>query len=189
VRRIETTVDIAASPERVWSVMSEVLLMPTWSASMTSVELDPPGPLAVGQRARIVQPKLSAVTWTVTEVTAVRGLATVQSASLVDRRDGSVQDVDCSAVFVMIGADPCTEAVTGMLAVDPAGYLLCGAGAASCAGHLQWPLADREPHLLETVRPGVFAAGDVRADASKRVAGAVGDGALVVRFAHQVLAG
>jgi thioredoxin reductase (NADPH) len=90
---------------------------------------------------------------------------------------------------VMIGADPCTEATTGMLAVDPAGYLLCGNGAASCEGYLHWPLADREPHLLETVRPGVFAAGDVRAGASNRVAGAVGDGALVVRFAHDVLAG
>jgi thioredoxin reductase (NADPH) len=50
-------------------------------------------------------------------------------------------------------------------------------------------LPDREPHLLETIRPGVFAAGDVRTDASKRVAGAVGDGALVVRFAYEVLAG
>ena len=109
--------------------------------------------------------------------------------SLRDRRDGSVEQVPCTAVFVMIGADPCTEAATGMLAVDPAGYLLCGAGAASCEGHLSWPLTDREPHLLETVRPGVFAAGDVRAGASKRVAGAVGDGALVVRFAHEVLAG
>ena len=76
----------------------------------------------------------------------------------------------------MIGADPCTEAVTGMLALDEAGYVICGAGATRCAGHLGWPLQDREPHLLETVRPGVFAAGDVRAGAAKRVASAVGDG-------------
>jgi thioredoxin reductase (NADPH) len=125
---------------------------------------------------------------TETEVTAVDGTATVESVSLRDRRDGSVEQVPCMAVFVMIGADPCTEATTGMLAVDPAGYLLCGAGAASCEGHLRWPLGDREPNLLETTRPGVYAAGDVRADASKRVAGAVGDGALVVRFAHELLA-
>ena len=92
------------------------------------------------------------------------------------------------AVFVMIGADPCTEAATGILALDSAGYLLCGAGAAACETHLAWPLSDREPHLLETVRPGVFAAGDVRAGASNRVAGAVGDGAMAVRFAHEVLA-
>jgi thioredoxin reductase (NADPH) len=126
---------------------------------------------------------------TETEVSAVHGTATVETVSLLDRRDGSVQQVPCTAVFVMIGADPCTEATTGVLAVDPAGYLLCGSGAAGCEGHLRWPLTDREPSLLETTRPGVFAAGDVRADASKRVAGAVGDGALVVRFAHEVLSG
>ena len=87
----------------------------------------------------------------------------------------------------MIGAEPCTEAAGGMLALDTAGYLLCGATAATCSGHLTWPLSDREPHLLETVRPGVFAAGDVRTGATNRVAGAVGDGALAVRFVHDVL--
>jgi thioredoxin reductase (NADPH) len=126
---------------------------------------------------------------TETEITAVAGLATVETVSLRDRRDGSEQQVPCTAVFVMIGAEPCTEASRGILGVDAAGYLLCGSGAAHCEGHLGWPLRDREPSLLETTRPGVFAAGDVRADASKRVAGAVGDGALVVRFAHEVLAG
>jgi thioredoxin reductase (NADPH) len=124
---------------------------------------------------------------TETEVTAVHGSATVESVSL--RNGHRVEQVEASAVFVMIGADPCTEATTGMLAVDAAGYLLCGTGAASCEGHLGWPLADREPHMLETVRPGVFAAGDVRSGASKRVAGAVGDGAMVVRFAFDVLSG
>ena len=63
---------------------------------------------------------------TETEVSAVQGSATVESVSLVDRRDRSVEEVPTSAVFVMIGADPCTEAATGMLAVDAAGYLLCG---------------------------------------------------------------
>jgi len=105
------------------------------------------------------------------------------------RGNGHVDEVPSTAVFVMIGADPCTEAATGILALDAAGYLLCGTGAANCEGHLGWPLKDREPHLLETVRPGVFAAGDVRAGAANRVAGAVGDGAMVVRFAHDVLAG
>jgi thioredoxin reductase (NADPH) len=126
---------------------------------------------------------------TETEVTAVDGLATVEQVRLRDRRDGSEQTVNVTGVFVMIGAEPCTEATTNILGVDPAGYLLCGSGAARCTGHLAWPLPDREPSLLETTRPGVFAAGDVRADASKRVAGAVGDGALVVRFAHDVLDG
>ncbi len=126
---------------------------------------------------------------TETELTAVHGTATVESVTLRDRRDGSVQEVPTAAVFVMIGGDPCSEAATGILAVDDGGFLLCGEGAANCKGHLGWPLSDREPHLLETVRPSVFAAGDVRAGASNRVAGAVGDGAMAVRFVMQVLAG
>jgi thioredoxin reductase (NADPH) len=132
-------------------------------------------------------PRIEVVTET--EVSAVHGSATVESVSLRSRHDGTVERVAVTAVFVMIGADPCTEAATGILALDPAGYLLCGNGAANCDGHLCWPLPDREPHLLETVRPGVFAAGDVRSGATKRVAGAVGDGALAVRFAHEVLDG
>ena len=126
---------------------------------------------------------------TETEVVAVNGTATVESATLVDRRDGSTQEVESTAVFVMIGADPCTEAITGMLPVDPAGYILCGAAAGNYEGHLRWPVSGREPHLLETTRPGVFAAGDVRAGAANRVASAVGDGTMVVRFVHDVLAG
>ena len=125
---------------------------------------------------------------TETEVVAVHGTATVESVELRDST-GTIASVPATAVFVMIGAAPCTEAAQGTLALDAAGYLLCGSGAAGCDGHLSWPLPDREPHLLETVRPGVFTAGDVRAGATNRVAGAVGDGALAVRFAHDVLAG
>jgi thioredoxin reductase (NADPH) len=126
---------------------------------------------------------------TETELVAVDGTATVESATLRDRRSGSDENVACSAVFVMIGGDPCTEPARGMLALDPAGYVLCGAGAADSDGHLAWPLRDREPQLLETVRPGIFAAGDVRAEAPNRVAAAVGDGAMAIRFAQNVLAG
>jgi thioredoxin reductase (NADPH) len=123
---------------------------------------------------------------TETEVVALHGGAVVESVTL-QSADGSREDVATSAVYVMIGADPCTEVSDGMLATDDAGFLLCGDGARDCASHIAWPLHDREPALLETVRPGVFAAGDVRAGASNRVAGAVGDGALVVRFAHELL--
>jgi thioredoxin reductase (NADPH) len=121
------------------------------------------------------------------EVVGVHGDEVVDEVSLRDRRDGAVRRVHATAVFVMIGAEPCVEAVRGMLGLDDAGYVLCGKRAADCGGRTRWPLGEREPHLLETVHPGVFAAGDVRGDASKRVAGAVGDGALAVRFAHMVL--
>ena len=122
-----------------------------------------------------------------TEVSAVHGNGSLDSADLRDRDSGDVERVDTSAVFVMIGADPCTEAVHMMLGLDEAGYIRCGENAADCDGPHRWRPTDRQPLLLETVWPGVFAAGDVRAGASKRVAGAVGDGALAVRFAHEVL--
>ncbi len=125
---------------------------------------------------------------TETEVAAAHGDGRLEAVDLRRRGADDVQRVETSTMFVMIGADPCTEMVEGMLGVDPAGYLVCGKGAACHEGPCRWPLADREPQLLETVRPGVFAAGDVRAGSTKRVAGAVGDGALAVRFAQEALA-
>ena len=124
---------------------------------------------------------------TETEVVAAHGGQRLEGVDVRRRGDGQVTRIETPAMFVMIGADPCTEMVEGMLGVDPAGYLVCGKGAACHQGPCRWPLADRDPQLLETVRPGVFAAGDVRAGSTKRVAGAVGDGALAVRFAHEAL--
>jgi thioredoxin reductase (NADPH) len=123
-----------------------------------------------------------------TEISAVDGDGRLEHADLRNG-DGGVRRLDVAAIFVMIGAEPCTEAVHMVLDLDRAGYVTCGEGAARCEGPNRWPLGDRQPHLLETVWPGVFAAGDVRAGATKRVAGAVGDGALSVRFAHDVLQG
>jgi thioredoxin reductase (NADPH) len=122
------------------------------------------------------------------EVAAAHGDGRLEAVDLRRRGEDRVQRVETTTMFVMIGADPCTEMVEGMLGVDPAGYLVCGKTAACHQGPCRWPLADRDPQLLETVRPGVFAAGDVRAGSTKRVAGAVGDGALAVRFAHEALA-
>ncbi|HEY6397269.1 MAG TPA: FAD-dependent oxidoreductase [Solirubrobacteraceae bacterium] len=122
-----------------------------------------------------------------TELSAVHGDGQLEHADLRSRADGSIERVAVSAVFVMIGADPCTEAVRMVLDLDESGYITCGDGAAACEGPNRWPSTDRQPHLLETVWPGIFAAGDVRAGSTKRVAAAVGDGALAVRFAHQVL--
>lgn len=122
-----------------------------------------------------------------TEVVGVHGRRSVEEVTL-RAHDGREQRVAARAVFAMIGADPCTDAATGVLGTDPAGYLLCGPGAAACDGRFRWPEGDRAPYLLETVRPGVFAAGDVRAGAVNRVAAAVGDGSLSVRFAGALLA-
>jgi thioredoxin reductase (NADPH) len=123
-----------------------------------------------------------------TEIVAVHGLRSLEAVTLRDRT-GREERVPARAVFAMIGADPCTDAARDVLGTDAAGYLLCGPGAAAGEGRFPWPETDRPPYMLETVRPGVFAAGDVRAGATNRVAGAVGDGALAVRFAGSVLAG
>jgi thioredoxin reductase (NADPH) len=120
-----------------------------------------------------------------TEVAAVHGDGELEAVSLQECGNGRVQRIPTTAVFVMIGAKPCTDFVGSMLAVDEAGFVLCGAAAREHG----WSESSREPYLLETVRPGVFVAGDVRSESTKRVAGAVGDGALAVRFAHQVLVG
>ena len=126
---------------------------------------------------------------TETEVGAVHGNGRLEHADLRSRADGSIERIAATAVFVMIGADPCTEAVHMMLDLDEAGYITCGEGAAACEGPNRWPASDRSPQLLETTWPGVFAAGDVRAGSTKRVSSAVADGALAVRFAQQVLQG
>jgi thioredoxin reductase (NADPH) len=119
------------------------------------------------------------------EVDAVKGEGTLAGLHLRDVRDGGSRDLDCSAVFVFIGAQPRTGWLPSNIAIDPKGFILTGADAAKSD---RWPLPDREPCTVETTCPGVFAAGDVRSNTTKRVAFAVGDGALAVTCAHRVLA-
>ncbi len=119
------------------------------------------------------------------EVDSVEGNGCVTGLRLRGARDGSSRDLDCSAVFVFIGAKPRTDWMPPSIAVDSKGFILTGADAARSD---RWPLTHREPCAVETTCPGVFAAGDVRSGTTKRVAFAVGDGALAVTCAHRVLA-
>ena len=119
------------------------------------------------------------------EVHAVEGNGKLTGLRLRDVRDGGFRALDCPAVFVFIGAQPRTAWLPPGIAVDPKGFILTGADAAHTG---LWPLTDREPCVVETTCPGVFAAGDVRSSTTKRVAFAVGDGALAVTCAHRVLA-
>jgi thioredoxin reductase (NADPH) len=120
------------------------------------------------------------------EIDAVEGGRTITGLRLRDVRGGEPRGVDCSAVFIFIGAQPRVDWMSRDVAVDPKGFILTGADAAHSG---LWPLADREPCTVETTCPGVFAAGDVRSGSTKRVAFAVGDGALAVTCAHRVLSG
>jgi thioredoxin reductase (NADPH) len=91
------------------------------------------------------------------------------------------------ALFICIGGAPRTDGAAGIgLGTNPAGYLVTGRDAASDPGN-SWPLP-REPLPLETSRPGVFAAGDVRCGSVKRCAAAIGEGSMAVALVHRRLA-
>ena len=100
---------------------------------------------------------------------------------------GEREVVPADALFVMIGADPHTGWLPPEIARDEHGFVLTGPDIADAETPRPWPL-ERLPLGLETSLPGVFAAGDVRADSVKRVASAVGEGAVAVRLAQQHLA-
>jgi len=118
------------------------------------------------------------------EVVALHGDRQLAALDLAHRPSGAVRRVDSAGVFVFIGADAETGWLPDAIVRDARGYVHTGEAAAK-SGH--WPLA-RDPYLLETTVPGVFACGDVRASPIKRVATAVGEGSMAVAFVHQFLA-
>ena len=121
-----------------------------------------------------------------TEVTGATGTSRLTSLTLRDRHSDLSENVRADALYIMIGAYPHTDWLAGTLARDEAGYILTGEDIALHDQH-GWPL-DRAPMLLETTRPGVFAAGDVCYGSVKRVASAVGNGSVAVQLAHRRLA-
>ncbi len=122
-----------------------------------------------------------------TQVVGMAGQQHLERLSLCDTRNGSVETVSASFLFVFIGAAPCTEWLDGVVERDPKGFLLTGpdllVGGRRPTG---WPL-DRDPYHLEGSVPGIFAAGDVRANSVKRVASAVGEGAMAIQLVHRYL--
>jgi thioredoxin reductase (NADPH) len=122
------------------------------------------------------------------EVAAARGDDHLQSLTLRDRQTGTTEDVESSWLFVFIGAAPRTSWLGDDVVRDDHGFVVTGADLLTGTVGRGWPLADRPPFPLETSVPGVFAAGDVRLDSMKRVASAVGEGAMAVHLVHRYLA-
>jgi len=121
---------------------------------------------------------------TCTEVQRAVGAECLEKLVLVDNRTGETQETSCARMFIFIGAAPRTEWLDGVVARDNHGFILTGPDLRNVCG---WTL-DRPPHHLETSVPGVFVAGDVRAESAKRVAAAVGEGSMAVMFVHRYLA-
>ena len=117
------------------------------------------------------------------EVRRMAGDDHLHSVEVVNRRTGEVRSLRTAALFSFIGAVPRTDWLPPEIEKDPDDFIRTGT---SMAQSPRWP-ARRPPFLLETSRPGVFAAGDVRAGSIKRVASAVGEGAMVVAFVHEYL--
>jgi thioredoxin reductase (NADPH) len=119
-----------------------------------------------------------------TSVTAAAGADHLERLTLTTH-DGTSSEVEASALFVFIGMAPRTEWVDGLVERDERGFIVAGA---DLGPQPRGWAPERAPLPLETSVPGVFVAGDVRASSIKRVASAVGEGAMAVRFVHDHLA-
>lgn len=120
-----------------------------------------------------------------TEVVDGAGDGPLERLTLTDRYYDTVDEVPAAALFIMIGGEPHTQWLPDEIERDAQGYIVTGRDLSGESG-TQWD-HDRQPLLLETSMPGVFAAGDVRQASIKRVASAVGEGATVVRLVHEHL--
>jgi thioredoxin reductase (NADPH) len=98
--------------------------------------------------------------------------------------DGQEETVSAKGLFLMIGAHPRSDWLPPEIARDSRGFVLTGQDLGEDCG---WPL-ERRPFLLETSMPGVFAVGDIRHGAVKRVASAVGDGSIAIQLVHRLVA-
>lgn len=116
-----------------------------------------------------------------TEVAGGGGDGRLEQLSLRHRDTGDTQTEQADGLFALIGAQPFTDWLPETVGRDQWGYILTGPDLAE-----RWTLR-REPYLLETSAPGVFAVGDVRHGSMKRVASAVGDGSIAIRLAHDYL--
>ena len=122
-----------------------------------------------------------------TEVTAVEGKDHLEAITIRNNKTDETETVPADAVFIFIGAVPHTDIVAGVVELDEAGFIYTGQDLMRDGGRPKNWKPKRDPFLLETSVPGIFAAGDVRHGVIRRVASAVGQGAVAVSLVHKYL--
>lgn len=124
-----------------------------------------------------------------TELTEVCGTERLEKVKLRNNQTNEEREAEAAGLFIFIGAKPVTDWLTMEVIKDTRGFLETGPSLKKYGNYKDvWKQA-REPFLLETCNPGVFAAGDVRSGAMNRVASAVGEGSMAIKFVHEYLAG
>jgi thioredoxin reductase (NADPH) len=125
------------------------------------------------------------------ELSDLKGKKDLEEVTWIDKTNGQVRSVSAHHVFIMTGASPNTSWLQSCVALDEKGFILTGRDLPLAVDQAQglpkWTLS-RSPQMFETSLPGVFAVGDVRAESVKRVASAVGEGAIAVTLVHRALA-
>jgi thioredoxin reductase (NADPH) len=123
------------------------------------------------------------------DILAARGDRTLETVVIGDTNRGEELERRADAMFVLIGAEPITPGVEGWLRRDEHGFLMTGPDLLTDGARSRWWPLERDPFFLEASHPGIFIAGDVRHGSIKRVASAVGEGAMAVALVHRYLGG
>lgn len=122
-----------------------------------------------------------------TRILEVHGEDHLEAITVACDKSGSVDRIPASSLFIFIGAQPRTEWLDGLIERDQRGFIITGQDLMRDGKRPRGWEADRDPGLLETSVPGVFAVGDVRHGSIKRVASGVGEGSVAIQFVHQYL--
>lgn len=122
-----------------------------------------------------------------TRVLEVHGEDRLESVSIICDLSGEVNRMRANSMFVFIGAEPCTSWLAGTVERNERGFILTGPDLVKNGKRPKGWTLERDPGLLETNVPGVFAVGDVRYGSVKRVASGVGEGSVAIQFVHQYL--